>query len=155
MALWDLLKIETRDTSRRLIFMSVLGKINDAFSHCIMLFNGAIHLIKREHFWNIYVFCFLHTRRPSGPVQIFPSAWLQFLRCRLFLCIMMDNFAFLYSLPNTLHLDLGVLRRKDLNKALAYWIWFAFIWSWSFLFWSFSLRQSVAFDEYKLLCVYA
>lgn len=106
MALWDSPKIETRDTSRRLIFMSVLGKINGAFSHCIMLFNGAIHLIKREHFWNIYVFCFLHTRRPSGPVQIFPSAWLQFLRCRLFLCIMMDDFAFLYSLPNKLQLKL-------------------------------------------------
>lgn len=83
-ALWDSPKIETRDTSHRLIFMSVLGKINGAFSHCIMLFNGATHLIKREHFWNIYVFCFLHMRRPSGPVQIFPSAWLQFLRCRLF-----------------------------------------------------------------------
>lgn len=106
MALWDSPKIETRDTSRRLIFMSVLGKINGAFSHCIMLFNGAIHLIKREHFWNIYVFCFLHTRRPSGPVQIFPSAWLQFLCCRLFLCIMMDDFAFLYSLPNKLQLKL-------------------------------------------------
>lgn len=105
-ALWDSPKIETRDTSHRLIFMSVLGKINGAFSHCIMLFNGAIHLIKREHFWNIYVFCFLHTRRPSGPVQIFPSAWLQFLRCRLFLCIMMDDFAFLYSLPNKLQLKL-------------------------------------------------
>lgn len=57
MALWDSPKIETRDTSRRLIFMSVLGKINGAFSHCIMLFNGAIHLIKKRTF--LKHLCFL------------------------------------------------------------------------------------------------
>lgn len=58
MALWDSPEIETRDTSRRSMFMSVLGKINGAFSHYIMLFNGAIHLIKRAHFWNICVCSF-------------------------------------------------------------------------------------------------
>ncbi len=137
MALWDSPKIETRDTSRRLIFMSVLGEINGAFSHCIMLFNGAIHLIKRTFLKHL---CFL----------LFTYEEAQRARANISLCVAAVSalqavfmhhdgwFCFSLFFAQFVASQIGVLRRKDLNKALAYWIWFAFIWSW----------QSVAFDDY-------